>query len=198
VLSIQSYECQAYDQASLKDLQSLADLCGEALNRIRAEQSLFESEERFRQIAENIEDIIWVVDTTENKLLYVNPSYETIWKRPTRSIYQRNTSYLDTVHPEDRNRVERLMAERLADLACTSFEYRIIRPDSSIRWIRSRSFPIRDAEGRVYRIAGVAEDITERKTAETALRDYSRRLMDALEAERMHIARELHEEMARC
>ncbi|HEV8371001.1 MAG TPA: PAS domain S-box protein [Pyrinomonadaceae bacterium] len=195
VLSIQSYECNAYDQQSLKDLQSLADLCGEALNRIRAEQSLFESEERFRQIAENIEDIIWVVDTGENKLLYVNPSYETIWKRPTESVYQHNKSYLDNVHPEDRDRVERLMKERLGDGACTSFEYRILRPDGSVRWIRSRSFPIRDAEGRPYRIAGVAEDITERKAAETALREYSRRLLDAQESERMHIARELHDEI---
>ena len=195
VLSIQSYERKAYDQLSLKDLQSLADLCGEALNRIRAEQSLFESEERFRQIAENIEDIIWVVDTGENKVLYVNPSFETIWKRPLDSVYQRNISYLDAVHPDDRSRVKRLMKERLADASCTSFEYRILAPDDSIRWIRSRSFPIRDAEGRPYRIAGVAEDITERKAAETALRDYSRRLMDAQESERMHIARELHDEI---
>jgi len=195
VLSIQSYEWKAYDQLSLKDLQSLADLCGEALNRIRAEQSLFESEERFRQIAENLEDIIWVVDTGENRVLYVNPSYETIWKRSIESVYQRNTSYLDAVHPDDRSRVKRLMKERLADASCTSFEYRILTPDDSIRWIRSRSFPIRDAEGRPYRIAGVAEDITERKAAETALRDYSRRLMDAQESERMHIARELHDEI---
>jgi len=195
VLSIESYQDNAYDEMSLKDLESLADLCGEALNRIRAEQSLHESEERFRQIAENIDDVIWMMDTTWEKLLYVSPSYETIWQRPSATIRNDSTAYRHAIHPEDRERVAKVMAERIAKTGFSSLEYRITRPDNSIRWIRSRSFPICDADGKSYRLAGIAEDITERKAAETAVRDYSRRLLNAHESERMKIARELHDDI---
>jgi PAS domain S-box-containing protein len=194
LLSIHSYEAQAYDEASLKDLQMLSDFCGEALNRIRAEQSLYESEERFRQIADNIDDIIWVADLNTPNLLYINPAFETIFGLSPEPLYQSLTSYKGTVHPEDRERVLRLMKER-GDGGYASFEYRILRPDGSTRWIRTRSFPIRDTDGKPYRLAGVAEDITERKRAETDLRDYSRRLIEAQENERKHIARELHDEV---
>jgi PAS domain S-box-containing protein len=195
VLFIHSYQVQAYDETSLKDLQSLADLCGEAINRIRAEQSLSESEEKFRQVAENIEDVIWVLDTTRKKVLYVNPSFQRIWGKSISTGYGVNSEYLSTVHPDDRERVGRMTSERIENSSYTSFEYRIVRPDGDIRWIRTRSFPIRDGEGKTYRLAGVAEDITERKAAETALRDYSRRLLDAQESERKHIARELHDDI---
>lgn len=194
LLSIHSYEVQAYDDASLRDLQMLADFCGEALNRIRAEQSLYESEERFRQIADNIDDVIWVADLKSHNLLYINPAFETIFGLAPDPLYHSLTSYKGTVHPEDRERVLRLMQER-GNGGFASFEYRIIRPDGSVRWIRTRSFPIRDTDGKAYRLAGVAEDITERKRAETDLRDYSRRLIEAQENERKHIARELHDEV---
>ncbi len=195
VLFIHSYQQQAYDETSLKDLQSLADLCGEAINRIRAEQSLSESEEKFRQVAENIEDVIWVLDTDKKKVLYVNPSFQRIWGKNISNAYGLHSEYLSTVHPDDRKRVKRLTAERIENSSYTSFEYRIVRPDGDVRWIRTRSFPIRDGEGKTYRLAGVAEDITDRKAAETALRDYSRRLLDAQDSERKHIARELHDDI---
>lgn len=194
LLSIHSYDAQAYDQESLKDLQMLADFCGEALNRIRAEQSLYESEERFRQIAENIDDIVWVADLNNPHLLYINPAFETVFGLPRGPLYSDLSAYNWTVHPEDRERVDRLMRER-GQGGYANFEYRIVRKDGTVRWIRTRSFPIRDTEGTAYRLAGVAEDITERKRAETDLRDYSRRLIDAQENERKHIARELHDDI---
>jgi PAS domain S-box-containing protein len=194
LLSIHSYETKAYDSGSLNDLQMLADFCGEALNRIRAEQSLYESEERFRQIAENIDDIIWVVDLSRGNLLYINPSFENVWGLPAAPLYENLASYMATIHPDDRKRVEQLMRAR-GKSGYASFEYRIVRQDGSVRWIRTRSFPIRDAEGKAYRLAGVAEDITERKRADTELRDFSRRLIEAQENERKQIARELHDEV---
>jgi len=79
MLSIQSYTPRAYDAAALSDLQSLAEHCGEALNRIHAEQSFYESEERFRQMAEHFEDVVWFSDQDIRNILYVNPAYEKVF-----------------------------------------------------------------------------------------------------------------------
>jgi PAS domain S-box-containing protein len=194
LFSIQSYKPHPYTQASLGELQSLADMCGQALNRMRAEQSLYESEERFRQIAENIDEVIWMVDLGMKNLLYINPAYERIWGRSCESAYARIPSVLEAVHPDDRKKAEKMVQQRLRG-DYQSLEYRIKRPDDSVRWIRTRAFPIRDAEGTAYRLAGIAEDITERKRAESEMRSYSRRLIEAQESERKHIARELHDEI---
>jgi PAS domain S-box-containing protein len=193
LLSLQSHEPNSYDEVVLKELQSLANLCGEALNRIRAEQSLYESEERFRQIAENIDAVIWMADLGMENLLYINPAYERIWGRTVESIDEQD-SFVEAVHPADQLRVEKML-ERQMRGQHDSLEYRILRPDGSIRWIQRRSFPIWDAEGKAYRVAGVAEDITERKRAETEQINFSRRLIDAQESERMQIARELHDDI---
>ena len=194
VLSVQSYNTESYTEASLDDLQSLANLCGEALNRIRTEQSLYESEERFRLFAENIDAVIWMVDLGVKNLLYVNPAYEKVWGQSIESLYDDALSFLDAIHPDDRQRAA-LMIEQQMKGDYKAFEYRIVRPDGSVRWIRDRAFPIRNADGQAYRVAGVAEDITGRKRAETELRNYSRRLIEAQESERKHIARELHDEI---
>jgi len=169
LLSIQSYTPYSYDNVALDDLQALADHCGEAMNRIRAEQSLTESEERFRQMADNFEDVIWIADKDISRILYVNPAYEKVFGRSCVSLYERLTSFIEAVHPDDRTHMERMLElQREGDL--TSVEYRIVHPDGSVRWIQRRSFPIRNNEGEVYRIAGIAQDITERIRAEQALR----------------------------
>ena len=134
LLSIQSYTSNAYDQASLAHLEALADHCGETLNRIRAEQSLRESEERFRQMAEHFEDVIWIADRNLEQVLYMNPAYKQIFGRSCESLYERFESFLESVHPEDRIRVEQML-ERQRHGDRDQFEYRIVRPDGSTRWI---------------------------------------------------------------
>jgi len=151
LLSIQSYTSNAYDQASLAHLEALADHCGEALNRIRAEQSLRESEERFRQMAEHFEDVIWIADSNLEQVLYINPAYERIFGRSCESLYERFDSFLEGIHPEDRTGVEQML-ERQRHGDSNPFEYRIVRADGSIRWILRRSFPIRDDDGHIRRI----------------------------------------------
>lgn len=134
--------------------------------RKQAEAALRSSEERFRQLAENIQEVFWIGDPQYSKILYVSPAYEQIWGRPRKELYEQPYARLNVIHPDDRDRV---LAD-LMPLEQLDIEYRILRPDGSIRWIRDRGFPIRDEQGQVYRIAGISEDITELKQAEEQLR----------------------------
>ena len=130
----------------------------------QAQDALRTSEEKFRQIAENIHEIFWMSDADLKEVLYVNPVYENIWGRSCESLYANPQSFLEVIHPEDRERV----TVNLEKNAKTEFEieYRIVKPDGLIRWICDRAFPIKNAAGEVYRRAGVTEDVTERKQAE--------------------------------
>ncbi len=136
--------------------------------RRRAEEALQSSEERFRQLAENIREVFWLRDPRESKILYVSPTYESVFGRTCASLYAAPLSWQEALHPEDR-------AATIAGFARQTEgnyeqEFRIVRPDGSMRWVRSLAFPVRDGHGQVYRIAGVAEDVTERKEVEEQLR----------------------------
>ncbi|HEY9613702.1 PAS domain S-box protein [Allocoleopsis sp.] len=128
-------------------------------------EALRESEERFRQLTENIKEVFWMVTPDSSKRLYVSPAYQEIWGRSCQSLYEQSNSWSDSIHPEDREIVIAKL-ERQSRGEYTDVEYRIVRPDGSMRWIRDRSFPIYDAQGQFYRLAGIAEDITLRKKAE--------------------------------
>jgi PAS domain S-box-containing protein len=137
--------------------------------RKQAETAMRASEERFRQVVENIQEVFWMLDAKDGRLLYISPGYEKIWGRSCEALYQSPTTWFEAIHPDDRERVPHRStlhngAEQYDE------EYRIIRPDGSMRWIHDRAFPIRDNEGHVYRLAGVAEDITERRQIEERLR----------------------------
>jgi PAS domain S-box-containing protein len=186
LLSIQSYERRAYDSAALNDLQTLADYCGEALNRIKAEESLYESEERFRQLAEHFEDVVWLTDKAIQKVFYINPAYERVFRRTCESVYANLESTFDVIHPEDRAELERSL-ERQRNGEHEQAEVRIIWPDGSVRWILRRSFPIRNTEGEIYLIAGIAQDITERKRAQEEGRESEERYRDLVENSREFI-----------
>lgn len=144
------------------------------------EDLLRESEERFRQLAENIQEVFWIIDKRTASLGYVSPAYEKIWKRSCESVYQNIDSFLDAIHPDDRASVIDATAKQ-AKGQCTDQEYRVIQPDGTVRWVRDRGFPIFDARGDVYRIVGVAEDITESRTASVMLEEMNLRLQDALD-----------------
>jgi PAS domain S-box-containing protein len=162
--------------------------------RKRAEEQLRQSEERLRQLTENITEVFWLTDPDKQKILYVSPAYEKIWGRRCESVYEQPTVWIDAIHPNDRDRVEKAAMTQQV-MGGYDEEYRIIRPDGSVRWIRDRAFPVNDESGRVYRVTGIAEDITERKQAEEMLQTFAQRLIEAQEAERGRIARELHDEI---
>jgi PAS domain S-box-containing protein len=170
LLSVQSYKVHNYDDGALADLAALADHCGAALNRIWTEESLTESEERFHQVAEQCEDVIWITDQDIGRVLYINPAYEKVFGRTRASLYERLTSFLESVHPDDRAMVERMLSDQ-RNGHHRPCEYRVVHSDGSIRWMQRRTFPINNNEGEVYRVAGIGQDITERKNAEAALRE---------------------------
>ncbi|MEH1989581.1 PAS domain S-box protein [Nostoc sp.] len=128
--------------------------------RKRIEDALRDSEEKFRQLAENIQAVFWMTDNQIQQVLYVSHAYQTIWQRSCEDLYHNYSNWLDAIHPEDRQRVEIELIEQIRT-GQYDHKYRIIRPDGSIRWIRDRAFPIKNELGELVRIAGIAEDITE-------------------------------------
>jgi PAS domain S-box-containing protein len=133
------------------------------------ERDLRASERRFRQVTENIDEVFWLTDVDKTEMIYVSPAYERIWGCTAESLYADPGSWLDSVHAEDREDAA-TAAQTLQASGGYDLEYRIVRSDGSVRWIHDRAFPIRDERGRVYRIAGVAEDITARHALERQLR----------------------------
>src|SRR5262245_61210437 len=139
-----------------------------AEERRRAEQVCRESEDRFRQLAENIREIFWTADAKDGRVIYVSPGYEEVWGRTCQSLYGQPRSWLENIHPDDRDRVIENLGQRGRGMFAVS-EFRVVRPDGAVRWVRSRTFPVSDPDGGFSRITGLAEDITERKRAEEGL-----------------------------
>ena len=132
-----------------------------------AEAALRNSEELFRQLAGNIPEVFWIMNAGQERLIYVSPAYEKIWGRGSDALYANPEEWLKYVHPADRARVS--AARKKAVFGCYNEEFRILWPDGSIRWLYERAFPVRDGDGDVVRIAGITEDVSERKRAEERL-----------------------------
>jgi PAS domain S-box-containing protein len=146
-----------------------------------AEERLQESEERFRQLAENVEEVFLLFDPQANKVFYVSPAYEKIWGRSCESLYASPRSFLAGIHPDDRPVIAASL--ELSNRSRGEWEYRVIRPNGTVQWVWDRAFPIRDSAGKVARIAELVQDVTERKRAEEALRRYASDLESAKAAQ---------------
>ncbi len=135
----------------------------------RAGQKLRDSEEKFRQIAETINEVFWITDPIKFQMLYISPAYEKIWGRSCDSLYEVPQTWVDAIHPDDRQRMTQaiMTKQTRGDYNET---YRITRPDGTVCWIHDRAFPLRNAAGEVFRIVGTAEDITERQNLEQQIR----------------------------
>ncbi len=139
------------------------------------EEALRESEEQFRQITENMIDVVWLRSADNSKMIYISPSYEQVWGRTCQSLIDNPQSFMDSVYSED---LEKVRAEFHRYLQWEQFnlEYRIERPGGELRWVRSRSYPVRNSSGDIIRHAGIAVDITERKLAEEEIRTLNEEL----------------------
>jgi PAS domain S-box-containing protein len=143
-----------------------------------ARQAGNESERRFRQLAESIREVFWLSDPEKNQVLYISPGYEAIWGRSCDSLYVSPKSWVQAIHPDDRERVWHAATTKQST-GTYDEEYRIITPDGSVRWIHDRAFPVLNDQGQLYRIAGIAEDVTENKLTREALRESEERFEKA-------------------
>lgn len=159
------------DEAILGTTGTLTDLTMRKLT----EQVLRESEERFRQLAEHVQEVFFISSPRGDQMFYVSPAYEAIWGRSCTSLYESPRSWTETIHPLDQAHVAEDLG-RLDGPQGLSREFRIVRPDGEVRWVRNSAFPIANDQGVVYRIVGTAEDITQRRQAEQALREVNETL----------------------
>lgn len=141
---------------------SATDVTDEHEGRSRLE----ESEARFRQLAESIDAAFWLYDAVADRTIYMNPGYGRLFGASAAAALDQPRAFLDVVHPDDRPRVEATMA---GDLGGHDVEYRVMDAGGAVRWIREQTFPIRAADGRLARVAGLATDMTEQRSVEAAL-----------------------------
>jgi PAS domain S-box-containing protein len=147
----------------------------------QVETSAREHRNRFQLVTETIQDVFWIADFHTPKILYVSPAYEEIWGRSPDDVLQNYTLWVETIHPDDRDRVIKTAAQAITQDVVEQ-DYRIVRPDGTIRWIRDRGFMVRGPDGEVEQTVGVAQDITERKLAEKALAENEARLSAFVES----------------
>lgn len=172
---------KVYDDRTGQPIR-MAGVALDITERKRAAEDLRESEERFRQLAENIDAVFWIVDFPNRQISYVSPAYERLWGLNPESLYASQQAWVNSIHPEERVSIERAFQEKAAEGKFDE-EYRIILPDGTVRWVRDRCFPLKDDSGMIYRLTGITEDITDRKQAEAALQQSESRyryLADAI------------------
>jgi PAS domain S-box-containing protein len=142
-------------------------------------------------MGENIREVFWVFDWPAQKVLYASAAYETVWGRSIQALYDRYEEWGESVHPDDRACAEASFAEAVETEGGKPREYRIVRPDGSVRWVSDRAYPVRDEAGRVLHVVGVAEDITAQKEAEEALQRINDELENRVKARTVELEAEI-------
>jgi PAS domain S-box-containing protein len=145
-------------------------------DRKRTEEALRESEERFRQLADNVDAIFFIRSVTPDRLIYVSSAYARLTGRSPEPLFDDPLALLEIVHPEDRD----AMREALLGRSGFALEYRMLRADGAVRWMQARAFPVRGPDGVVRRVAGIVEDVTARKQAERLREDLADTLVHDL------------------
>jgi PAS domain S-box-containing protein len=143
----------------------ILSMCQDVTARIQAEEAVQESEARFRQLAENLQECFWLSAVNKKEFIYVSPAFDKIWGFSRDRLFTSPEAWLESVHPDDLDRVKQATIEKQIP-GTFNEEYRILRADGQVRCVRERAFPIRDAEGHIYRMAGLAEDVTRQKELE--------------------------------
>lgn len=173
-----------WSRHDLNLLRTIAEITATALKRREYADKLRESELRFRQMAENITEVFYLSDPNTDSILYISPAFEEVWGIPVQLIYDRMPAFVESIVPEHRAGVIQMLEQQKLGVH-TDIEYKILRPDGTIRWIRDRSFPIYDDNNSVIRISGIAEDVSKYKIKEEELRsseEHYRSLIESSDA----------------
>jgi PAS domain S-box-containing protein len=136
----------------------------------RAEAALKESNERFKQLVENINSLFFITSPQRNETVYLSPAYEKMFGKKSDDILANPDNWTENVHPDDRAKVAKIIKNFMANGGFNDYEYRAIKPNGEVRWINVRTFPIRNEAGEIYRVAGIADDVTEERTLARKLR----------------------------
>lgn len=161
------------DESVLVMVRDISDRKRSELEWIRAETARQESESRFQEIANAIDQKFFIRCAETGKFLYVSPAYETLYGRSRQSLYDDPDSWMEAIHPNDQNRIRQSVRDQFSHDALTR-EFRIIHTNGAIRWIHTHTKVIRDASGQPTKLIGLASDITEQKQYEACLRQYER------------------------
>ena len=145
-----------------KQILTVLMICRDITDVRTAELAFKESDEKFLQLAEAIDSVFWIWDIESQRIIYVSPAYERLWGGNAKKLIKNPFDWLSIVSPEDRARVENLFLKRL-DGATRDIEYRVIDPKKEIRWVHNRTYPLKDGSGKISRIIGLAQDVTEQK-----------------------------------
>ena len=165
-------------------------VCGistDITERKRVEAALHESETRFRQLADNMPHCFWILDASTWKTLYVSPAFDHLWGHSRKQVYADSEIWFQSIHDADRDRVKRALMQSVSQGEYDE-EYRVVRPDGSIRWVHDHGVPICDQGDRVIRVVGLAQDITDRKVLQKQVSDVSA-------SEQQRIGQEIHDEL---
>ncbi len=144
-----------------------SDLEEQAVIQAQVESKLRESERKFRLIAESAQDVFWISTPGMKEITYLSPAFEKIWGHNPDRFYQSPGLFIETICPEDRNLV--LAKQRNHEQGTWDIEYRIVRPDDSVRWVQDRGVPVKDKNGKLVQMTGVARDVTKLKLLEGKL-----------------------------
>jgi PAS domain S-box-containing protein len=157
----QCFTDRDWPQSEIDGLNRAGQILGTLIASVRVEQ-------QFRQLTGNIQAVFWISDPDGRTKQYVSPGYEEIWGRTCASLQRDPRCWLDAIHPEDQSRVSEALVKQV--WGEYDEEFRVERPDGSVRWVHDRAFPVRDQSGKVSRIVGIAADITKEKQVEEQLR----------------------------
>lgn len=149
------------------NFRKMADAVRDREHRLNETYSeLKQSEEKFRQLAENMHEVFWIRDYKTRRIFYVSPSYERIWGRDIEETYRNPDYFMNNIYVDDIERVNNAVQNEYTKYTEFNEEFRVVKEDGEIRWVWARSYFVRNNEGEIYRIVGVGDDITDKKALE--------------------------------